>query len=370
MNQELLPPAPQITEYKEFHSQLAALADGNAKAVFDYRDPKGNKEARSHIHKLRLAKGAIERKRKELKESVLARGRLIDSEAKAMTTAVESMIEVHETPILQIEKEEAARIQKHRDAIAAIEANMNPAHQSMSSGLINNYLHDLEAMEPDEAFEEFTAEAMIAYKKAHAYLIDCHNKASQREAEQAELERLSKEAAERERAEREARIAAEAKAKAEAEAKAAAERREREIQAQQEAVKREAERKEREAAEALTRAEREKAEAIQRAEREKQEAIARAEAEKKAAEDRQRIAEENAKRQTEEAVKKERIRIEREQAAAKAEQERIAANKAHRRKINHDVLNGLVMFGLDEDTAKALIEAIAKSEIANVTINY
>lgn len=359
MNQELLPPAPQITEYKEFHSQLAALADGNAKAVFDYRDPKGNKEARSHIHKLRRTKGAIERKRKELKESVLERGRLIDSEAKSITAAVESMIEIHETPILQIEQEEAARVKKHRDAIAEIEANMDPSHQSMSSGLINSYLHDLEALEPDESFEEFTAEAISAYKKAHAYLLDCHNKATQREAEQAELERLRKEAAERERAEREARIAAEAKAKAEAEAKAAAERREREIAEQQEAAKREAERKEREAAEALA-----------RAEREKQEAIARAEADKKAAEERQRLTEENANRQAEEAARRERARIEREQAAAKAEQERIAANKAHRRKINHEVLNGLVMFGLDEGTAKALIEAIAKSEIANVTINY
>lgn len=363
MNQEILPPVPQITEYKEFHSQLAALADGNAKAVFDYRDPKGNKEARSHIHKLRLTKGAIERKRKELKESVLERGRLIDSEAKSITAAVEAMIEVHETPILQIEHEEAARVANHKSRISKIEEFLTTVSADNSSAYIGSAIEVLRANIPDESFEEFMAEAVSAHKKVAEHLEACHAAAVKREAEQAELERLRKEAAERERAEREARIAAEAKEKAEAEAKAAAERREREIQAQQEAANREA-------AEALDRAEREKAAAIERAEREKREAIARAEAEKKAAEERQRIAEESAKRQAKEAARQERIRIEREQAAAKAEQERIAANKAHRRKINHEVLNGLVMFGLDEGTAKALIEAIAKSEIANVTINY
>ena len=359
MNAEILPPVPKIAEYKEFHSQLAALADGNAKAVFDYRDPKGNKEARSHIHKLRLTKGAIERKRKELKESVLERGRLIDSEAKSITAAVESMIEIHETPILQIEQEEAARIKSHQDKIAMIENYKQPHYTSCSAADLDRYLGQLNELTPDETFEEFTAEAMRLHKEAVKYIGDCQDAALKREAEAAELERLRKEAAERERAEREARIAAEAKAKAEVEAKAAAERREREIAAQQEAAKREAERKEREAAEALA-----------KAEREKQEAIARAEAEKKAAEERQRIAEENAKRQAEEAARQERIRIEREQAAAKAEQERIAANKTHRRKINHEVLNGLVMFGLDEGTAKALIEAIAKGEVAHCSINY
>lgn len=371
MTQELMRLEGKIAEYNEYRAQLAALAEGNSQAVFDYRDPKGNKEARSHVYKLRQTKGAIERKRVEIKAEILAKGRLIDDEAKEITAVVESMIEVHETPLKQIEQEEAARIQKHRDAIAVIESNMDPHHQSMGSGLINSYLHDLEAIEPDESFEEFTAEAISAYKKAHAYLSECHTKAAQREAEAAELERLRKEAAERERIEREARIAAEAKAKAEADAKAAAEKREREIAAQQAKAKADADRKEREAAEAIAKAEREKQEAIEKAERDRLAAIAKAEADAKAAEERQRQAVEKAKRDAEEASQRERARIEREQAAAKAEEEKRAANKAHQKRINNEILAAMVETGLvTDEIGKELISRIAKGLIPHVSISY
>lgn len=400
MTQELMKLEGKIAEYDEYRAQLATLADGNSKAVFDYRDPKGNKEARSHVFKLRQTKGAIERKRVELKADILVKGRLIDSEAKEITAAVESMIEVHETPIKQIELEEAARIQKHRDALAVIESNMDPSHQTMSSSLINSYLHDLEAIEPDESFEEFTAEAISAYKKAHTYLSDCHAKAAQREAEAAELERLRKEAAERDRIAREEQIAAEAKAKAEADAKEAAEKREREIAEQQAAAKAEAERKEREAAEAIAKAEREKQEAIAKAEREKAEAlalaekqkaeaaererlaaenaerdrlaaIAKAEADAKAAEERQRQAVEQAKREAREAAQREQDRIAREQAAAKAEEEKRAANKAHQKRINNEILEAFLATGLmDDETAKVIIVQIAKGQIPHVSIKY
>lgn len=359
MTTEALLPAVQIAEYKEFHSQLAAMAEGNAKVVFDYRDPKGNKQARSHIHKLRLTKGAIDRKRKELKASVLERGRLIDSEAKSITAVVESMIQMHETPILEIEQEEAERVAGHQSKIARIQNFLEPHYATCGSADLDQHLITLDSLTPTDALEEFMAEAVRLHKSAVDYITSCRDRALADEAERAELERLRKEAAERERAEREARIAAEAKAKAEAEAKASAELRELEIQAQQREERLRAERKEREAAEAL-----------EKAEREKQEAIERAEKDKRAAEERQRLVEENAKRQAEEAARQERVRIEREQAAAKEEKERIASNKQHRRKINQEALFALTAFGLDEKSAKDLIAAIAKGEIANLSINY
>lgn len=371
MTQELLKFEGKIVEYNEYRAQLATLAEGNSKAVFDYRSAKGNKEARSHVYKLRQTKGAIEKVRKELKEDILVKGRLIDSEAKEITAVVESMIEVHETPLKQIEQEEAARIKGHQDKIARIEESLDPCYQAMHSGFIATCLADLEAMQPDESFEEFTAEAISAYKKAHAYLIECHTKAAQREAEAAELERLRKEAAERDRIERENRIAAEAKAKAEADAKAAAEKREREIAEQQAKAKADAERKEREAAEAIAKAEREKAEAIERAERERLAAIAKAEADAKAAEERQREAVAKAKRDAEEAVQREQARVAREQAAAKAEEEKRAANKAHQKRINNEILGALLATGLmDDETAKVIIAQIAKGLIPHVSIDY
>jgi colicin import membrane protein len=389
MTQELMKFEGKIVEYDEYRAQLATMAEGNSKAVFDYRDPKGNKEARSHVYKLRQTKGAVERKRVELKADILVKGRLIDSEAKEITAVVESMIEVHETPIKQIELEEAERIKGHRDAIAWIE-NFKEAHfAACSSADLEAYLDQLQSQVPDESFEEFTAEAIKAHKLAMEVLTAYHAGAVKSEAEKAELERLRKEAAERERIERETRIAAEAKAKAEADAKAAAEKREREIAEQQAKAKADADRKEREAAEAIAKAEREKAEAIALAEKQKTEAaererlaaeraerdrlasIAKAEADAKAAEERQREAVAKAKRDAEEAAQREQARIAREQAAAKAEEEKRAANKAHQKRINNEILAAMLETGLvTEEIGKELISRIAKGLIPHVSIDY
>ena len=46
--------------YNEFTAALAELKVDNKAMVFDYRDAKGNKEARSHVHKLRKTKTAID----------------------------------------------------------------------------------------------------------------------------------------------------------------------------------------------------------------------------------------------------------------------------------------------------------------------
>ncbi len=70
----------------------------------------------------------------------------------------------------------------------------------------------------------------------------------------------------------------------------------------------------------------------------------------------------------------ERQRIEREQAE-KAESERQAeadrlANVEHMRSINSEILNKLCEIGLDEGQAKAVITAIARNQIPNVSIKY
>ena len=58
----------EIAAFSEFRSQLATLKHDNSKAVFNYADPKGNKEARSHIYKLRQTKSAVDKVRKEQKQ--------------------------------------------------------------------------------------------------------------------------------------------------------------------------------------------------------------------------------------------------------------------------------------------------------------
>ena len=46
------------------------------------------------------------------------------------------------------------------------------------------------------------------------------------------------------------------------------------------------------------------------------------------------------------------------------------ANVEHMRSINQEILNKLCAIGLDEDQAKAVINAIAKGQVPHVSIKY
>ena len=54
----------------------------------------------------------------------------------------------------------------------------------------------------------------------------------------------------------------------------------------------------------------------------------------------------------------------------RAEEERKAKNRAHRAKINNEVMQAFVKAGVDEESAKAIVIAIAGGSIPHVTINY
>lgn len=327
--------------FNEFRGQLAELKQNNSAVVFDYATPKGNKEARSHIYTLRQTKGAVEKARKQAKQDALDYGRLVDQSAKEITDELEGMIEVHDAPLREIEQREANRIKNHQDGIARIKTYLDPCHAAMNSSMINTYLHELEEYQPDESYEEFTAEALKSYKQAEQYLTACHAAAAKREQEQAELDRLRKEAAEREQKEREDRIAREAaeKAKAEAEAKAKADAEA--VQRKAEQDKRDADERDRQNRLAVERAEREKAEAEQRV----------IDAERKAIE--------SAKRDLED-----------QQAREKAETILREADRTHKAKINNESVDDLIAAGLSENDARAVVTAIAKRTIRNISINY
>jgi len=309
----------EITAYNEFRAKLSELRSLNESLSFDYEDPKGNKEARSHIYKLRKTKSAVEQVRKKEKAESLEYGRRVDSEAKEIMGEIEGMIEVHQAPIDEIEQREKDRIAKHEQNIEYLLSYLDPAHDDMSSNMINNYIHELEEYEPDESYEEYTDRAIEVYKKARDYLVDLHAKAAKSEAEQAELARLRAEAEERERKDREERIAREAaeNAKREAEEAAKAER------------------------EAAIRREEELKLKAERAEREANET------------------EERMKREAEEQKRRE------EQEAEKREQ-----NKKHKAKINNAAVKALLDGGMDEEQAKMAITLIAKREVPNVIISY
>jgi len=184
--------------------QMAEYKAENERLVFNYEDPQGNKDARSHIFKLRKVKTKIADAHKKGKAEALAACREIDEYKNKLIIDMDEMIAVHNEPLLLIEKEradaEAEVLRKNEEARAKIEAER---------------LAELEARE---------AAVRAAEEKAAA-------EKAEREAE--EKERRD----EAERIEREKRIAEEAKAKAESDARKALEDAERRRLADIEAVK-------------------------------------------------------------------------------------------------------------------------------------
>ena len=57
-------------------------------------------------------------------------------------------------------------------------------------------------------------------------------------------------------------------------------------------------------------------------------------------------------------------------AALKREEEARSANKSHVGNVNRGALRDLMYLGLTENNGKAVIAAISKNEISNITINY
>ena len=177
----------ELVVFDEVAATLAKYKAENEKLVFDYADPEGEKQARSHIAKLRKAKTKISDVHKDAKAEALEVCRALDGKKRELIGEVEGMIAVHKEPLDAIEAEKQAVIDAEKARLEAEEEKR---------------LADIEAREA--AVRE--AEEKIDAEKARV--------------ERAEREkRIAEEAAEK------ARIQAEQKAKAEVDAKELAEKR-------------------------------------------------------------------------------------------------------------------------------------------------
>lgn len=309
--------------------------------VPDVTTKKGRDAIGSLAMKVSKSKTLIEKCGKELVAEQKAQIKLIDDDRIAIVKKFDALRDEILAPRDAWEKAEEDRVAKHTGAIRAIRSLYDENTANQEAHVIKGYIFDLEKLEVDSSFEEFEQEAKLAKFETLEKLRTALVAREKYEAEQAELERLRKEQLEREQRERDERIAKEAadKARIEAEAKALAEQR---------------------------RVEREKQEAEEKVEREKREAAER---------EARLIAEkEEAELRAQQAALIERQRIEREQAAKeeaerKAEEARLA-NVEHMRSINQEILNKLCAIGLDEGQAKAVITAIARNQIPNVSIKY
>ncbi len=308
--------------------------------VWDFSKKKDRDTVASLAYKVGRSKTAIDAEGKKLKEQYTVFTKKIDAERKLAREQLEAEQARIRKPLDEWEQAEKDRKQRHVDHIAAIKMPANLCGE-WDAASIKDAIQTLESKVIDSSFEDFEQEAKLAKFETLEKLRTALVAREKYEAEQAELERLRKEQLEREQRERDERIAKEAadKARIEAEAKALAE-------------KQRFEREQKEQAELAERQQREAAEREARLQAEKEEAELRAQ----------------------QAAVMERQRIEREQAAKeeaerKAEEARLA-NVEHMRSINQEILNKLCAIGLDEGQAKAVITAIARNQIPNISIKY
>ena len=358
MTTELLdaPVKSEVAAYQPFYADLAKLEEDNQKVVFDYESPKGNKEARSHVYKLRQTKSTLEKTRVEAKADSVRIGRAVDAEAKEINVRIEAMIVVHQDKIDEIEQREANRVTALQARLLTF-SNFEFIDETVQA--VTDEIKHIQAIAIDESWQEFTAEAARRKDAAITQLQIDLAAYQKRDAEAAELARLRLEAEARAQADRDAAIAAAAVEKA------------RVIAVQQAAIEAAKAAQEIANAEAKAKAEREAADrrelelklAAENAERR------RVESEQKAAQDAKDAAE-HAEQSRLKAIQDEKDRVaatEKAEATAQAKRE---ANKAHLAKINRAAVAALVKGGLTEDVAKLVVTMIAKGEVPAVSIAY
>ena len=323
------------------------IAEQARSFVPDVTTDKGRKAIGSLAAKVSSSKKLAEKYALDLVADQKAQIKIIDQDRIQFCKKMDFLRDEILAPRDAYVKTEEDRVKKHEDAIESIKNN---ACYCIDTPLVElkQSLVFAEQVIVDESFEEYQEQAKIAKYEAIELLRAAVANREKYEAEQSELERLRQAEIERQQKERDEKIAREAadKARVEAEAKALADRK---------------------------RAEQEKLEAEQRE--------ARLKAEKEAAE----LREKEAKRQAEEqakqaeidrqnAVEAERKRIEQEaQAKVEAErkeQEAREANKAHKKKICNEALQGLLNVGVSEELGKQILQAIHKGEVPHVSIKF
>lgn len=266
--------------------------------------------------------------------------KVIDANRKQLRDTLDAWRDEIRAPVTAWEEAEEARVERHRQTLAHVEA-MAMHMEGRSAEELRACLAAVNGTEIGPHLEEFEDEIARVVGKSRDALTVAIAAREKFEAEQAELDALRREKAERD--ERDAREAA-ARAAAEAAREAAEKAAAAEIERRENAAK-----AEREAIEARAQAEREAAE------RRERELVEQAEALKQqAAETEARV-----KREAEEA-----------KAAEEAEQRRREQDKEHRRAINSEALKAILNCGLTEGQAVNVITAIVRGDVPHVSISY
>ena len=364
-------------------------------AKLDISTKAGRDAIASLAHKVACSKKPLENLRKGLTEDIRKQKEAIDAEGRKADERLEALkIEVRK-PLTDWENAEKERVANHEAALHLIEDEEQRAGMGWTVEEIESKIALVKQIFNSRSWQEFIERASKARIMAVAALEQALFRAQEAIREKEELERLRAEAAERAIKERE-----EASARA---AKEAAERRaEEQARIAREAVERERQRLANERAEAEARAKqaeaekiaaelraealrlaeaesyqaqlekerREAEEAEERAQQALRDAEARRVAEAEAAELAASAAVAKAERERYAAVEAERQRVAARQKEELEEAEKRAKNRAHRLKIDNEVLGAIVALDIPMDRAQDLLIAIAKNEIPNICIQY
>lgn len=263
----------KITEYSKTDAALAELRKTYATVVYDFTKPGEMQRAlkdRAHVRGYRID---LEKTRKQLKEDVLVRGRLIDGEAHRIEAELRKLEDPIDAQIkAEEQRKEEERLAKERaeqERVAGLQRRIAEIGElaanavGLPSAEVAKVLDQARAIEiTEEAFGEFEASASAAKRKAVLTLEQLHagalatEEAAERERvrrieedarlarEREELERQRAADEERRRADslriaEENKRLAEARAKAEAEEHARREKIEAEERARREKIARE-----------------------------------------------------------------------------------------------------------------------------------
>ena len=315
--------------------------------VPDLTTRKGRERIASLAATVSKSKKAVETPGRDYLKRLKEMPKAVEAELREWVTKMDNLRDATRKPLTDWEAAELARTDKHVDGIQSIK-DMALFGDRPPASVVARVITDLEAIEINDAWEEFLAEAAQAKDQTLAKLRALHVERTQYETEQAELTRLRLEKEARDKKDNEERIAREAAEQATREAEARAQR-ERDTEAQR--VRDEQVAAEKRENDLKLQA----AESDRRAEQAKREQAAAAE--------RQAAAVEQA-RQDE---------ISRANAASdeilRQQQER-QADVAHKSKILGEAKQALIGMNISEELAKAIVLKIARGEVPNVTIQF
>ncbi|WP_431479681.1 hypothetical protein [Pseudomonas simiae] len=344
--------------------------------VPDLTTVKGRARIASLAATVSKSKKAVETPGRDYLKRLKEMPKVVEAELREFVTKMDNLRDATRQPLTDWEDADQARKDKHVDGIDSMK-DMALFGATPPASVVAQVIADLEAIEINDAWEEFLAEAAQVKDQTLAKLRTLHSERAQQEAEQAELTRLRAEAeaqAQRDRDAEIARVAAEqARIQAEQEAQAerdAAARREQELLDQAAATQRAAAQA---ALDAEAAAERQRLQLELQAEQSRA-AAAQAETNRIAAEQRaeqERIA---AVRRQEEAVEQARLAEIARQAAeaeeAQRQQKAREADQAHKVKIMGAAKEALMSMNITEELAKAIVLKIARREVPNITIHF